>query len=69
VYGTADYIAPEVAMGLGEYGAEADVYSLGCALFKLLTGKAPFEGGDHDSFVSKMHAHVSEPRRSVGRAR
>jgi serine/threonine protein kinase len=39
--GTAGYIAPEQALDPRSVDIRADVYSLGCTLFKLLTGQAP----------------------------
>ncbi len=39
--GTADYVAPEQAAGLGA-GPEADLYAFGCLLFEMLTGHVPF---------------------------
>ncbi|HJZ91365.1 MAG TPA: serine/threonine-protein kinase, partial [Gemmataceae bacterium] len=44
VLGTADYIAPEQAMGSKEVDIRADIYSLGATFFALVTGKPPFSG-------------------------
>jgi serine/threonine-protein kinase len=41
VMATAAYAAPEVLSGL-RFDGRADIYSLGCTLFRLLTGKTPF---------------------------
>ena len=74
VVGTAQYLSPEQARG-ETVDARSDIYSTGCLLYELLTGRPPFVG---DSPVSVAYQHVREealpavrprPRRHAGRRR
>ncbi|CAN5409797.1 hypothetical protein BH10ACT11_BH10ACT11_07750 [soil metagenome] len=60
--GTIDYAAPEQIRGK-RVDARADVYSLGCLLFAILTGRLPFE---RDAEVAKLYAHINDPPPLVG---
>ena len=69
VLGTADYLAPEQAADSHTVDTRADIYSLGCSLFFLLTGQPPFTEG---TLVQRLIAHqtktppaVAEFRRDV----
>src|SRR5690606_13088298 len=57
--GTADYVAPEQVTDSRSVDVRADIYSLGCTLFKLLSGTAPFAAAEHATAFAKMTAHVS----------
>ena len=59
--GTADYMAPEQASDAHTADARADIYSLGCTLYKLLSGQAPFGGPNYPTQMKKMVAHLAEP--------
>ncbi len=59
--GTADYIAPEQVADSRSVDVRADIYALGCTLFKLLTAHAPFADDQHVTAFAKMTAHVSQP--------
>lgn len=61
VMGTADFIAPEQARGSRDVDIRADVYSLGCTLFALLTGAPPFATPEFESVYKKFKAHNETP--------
>lgn len=66
VLGTLDYISPEQAGDAREVDIRSDIFSLGCSLFFLLTGKPAFPGTDA---MERMLARVLSDALSVRKAR
>ena len=56
--GTPDYMAPEQADSAADVDHRADIYSLGCTLYTMLTGQPPFSGTTIREVITK---HKSEP--------
>ncbi|WP_337174269.1 serine/threonine-protein kinase [Paludisphaera sp.] len=56
--GTFDYISPEQARDPRDVDVRGDLYSLGCTLFHMLTGRPPFPGG---TVLQKLLQHQEEP--------
>ncbi|MBF9068254.1 protein kinase domain-containing protein [Streptacidiphilus fuscans] len=56
VVGTPQYLSPEQALGKS-VDARSDLYSVGCMLFELLTGRLPFES---ESALGMAYQHVQE---------
>lgn len=59
--GTPDYIAPEQARDSRSADVRSDIYSLGCTLFRFLTGRAPYPSPKYATYAEKLLAHQHEP--------
>lgn len=57
VLGTADYLSPEQARDSHRADARSDIYALGCTLFYLLAGRAPFAKG---TLAERIQAHMKQ---------
>ncbi len=62
VLGTADYLAPEQARDSHRVDLRADIYSLGCSLYYLLTGRPPFAEG---TLPQRLMAHQRQEPPSI----
>src|ERR1700685_1666762 len=64
--GTPRYIAPEQTLDAQKADIRADIYSLGCTLYHLLTGSPPFRG---NSLYQVLQAHHSVEARPLNLVR
>ena len=62
------YISPEQATGDAALDVRADIYSLGCTLYHLVTGSLPFEGDTSEEVMARQVLdHLSDERiRNLG---
>lgn len=66
VMGTMDYMAPEQTLNSHQVDIRADIYSLGCTFYKLLTGQTPFPPTLYKTSKEKARAHREEIVPQVG---
>lgn len=59
--GTHAYMSPEQIVGEEPITGKADLYSLGCVLFEMLTGHTPFEGANFSQLFEK-HIRQAAPK-------
>jgi serine/threonine-protein kinase len=66
VMGTADYLAPEQAVNSHYVDRRADIYSLGCTLYFMLTGHPPFPTGN---LAQRIAMHQSQEPGDIRQSR
>ncbi|MBA2542521.1 MAG: serine/threonine protein kinase [Deltaproteobacteria bacterium] len=62
ILGTPRYMAPEQARSSANVDARSDIYALGCILYEMICGRAPFEGDTGDVMFQHQTAQPVPPR-------
>lgn len=57
IFGSPLYMSPEQGLG-NALDHRSDIYSMGCLMYEVLTGTAPFKG---DNFIQTVFAHINSP--------
>src|SRR2546425_6143810 len=62
--GTPSYMSPEQAVGGVQVDARSDIYSLGCVVYEMLAGEAPYAGPSPQASLARRLTHPLPPPRT-----
>jgi serine/threonine-protein kinase len=67
VRGTPAYMSPEQGSGERGYDGRSDIYSLGCVVYEMITGTAPFDGATAQAVLAQRFLRAPRSMHSVRR--